>query len=105
MTYPDPKLHAFTQLVDLFNKRLQTIWEPIWIDNPITQSSIIIHSRMFTSKPTIIHDKHLYSQITRRTGNLVQLFGREIEIRSFPIVDQTRSVLVDPRAGDQVVSV
>ena len=85
--------------MDLINQNTQSTGQLLFVDEPIAQRTIII---IAFAEPAVIHDQHFDAQFfgSLRKGN--QFFGIEVEVGSFPVIDQQRPLLVFPTAPYQI---
>ncbi len=57
------------------------------------------------TEPAVIHNKHLDTKLGSLLCNGNQFIGIKLKIRSLPVIDQNRTLLVLPLAANQVIAV
>ena len=69
------------------------------IYKPVTKAGIVIVS---FSKPAVIQHQHIQPKVCCLTGDLQKLLRIEAKIGGFPVIYQSRTFFILPRAADQI---
>src|SRR5699024_7417657 len=84
----DPDTELQTHSIDLGDQLSKAAAQLFLIDFPVSQSSQLA---VALSEPSIVHDKHLDSQIRRLFCKLEQTISRKIEVGRLPAIQEDRA--------------
>ena len=90
--YPDAKIH--TEIVDFFTETSQPVRKLFRIHLPVSKRRTVI---VPVTKPSIVHHKQFNPCFFSGFCELEQFFLIDIEIRSFPAIQQYRAHFFLPR--------
>ena len=97
-----PQTEFQSKSMDLLCKCGKSAFNLLFIYFPVAKCTPVIVS---LSKPSVIHDKHIQSDIFCLFCNVVNLICVKIKISCFPVIYQDWSWLLYIFAADQIASV
>ena len=97
----EPDAEPEAQSRDALSQLLQGAAKLFFIGIPVAQAGIVA---VTLSKPAVVHDEKLDSQLRRILRDVHQLVSGEVKIGSFPVIDQHGPAAVLPLAATDVVT-